>query len=164
MNVKRWIYRRVEPLAGYAGWGLMLAVLLAFLPAAAWAGQGAMVCVTAPRAELRQGPSLDFPVTWVVMRNMPLLTLAEEGLWLKVRDVDGETHYVPKVLVSDKASCATVNAAFASVYKGPSSTKPKWHAVTHYTVFPRLGEEGGWIKVGQQGEEELFIRKGDLWP
>jgi len=52
---------------------------------------------------LRKGPGLQYPKTWIFRRaGLPIEVLREHGRWRQVRDSDGETGWVSRTLISSR--------------------------------------------------------------
>jgi len=125
--------------------------------------QAQQLCVKASRANLRAGPGTDFRITWEVNRFMPLVQVGSEGEWLKVKDVDGDLHWVLGSLVTDKMDCVTISAPKANVRRKPSSRSDKWFSVEKYTSFKQIGKQDNWVKVEYEGET-MWIFNNLVWP
>lgn len=137
---------------------LVLALLA--LPGAATAQE---LCVQVARANLRAGPGTDNKKTWEVYENMPFVRVGSQGDWLRVRDVDGDEHWIFGRLVTDNRDCVTVKAERANVRKGPGTNHDIWFTVEKYTSFRRVGSQGSWIKVEYEGET-MWIYNTLVWP
>jgi SH3-like domain-containing protein len=129
------------------------------LPASA----GQQLCIKSPRANLRAGPGLKFRVTWEVNRYMPLLQVAREGEWIKVRDVDGDLHWVADRLASEQVDCVTVKAERANIRKAPNNTADTWFTVEKYTSFHRVGQKDHWVEIEYEGET-MWVAQSLVWP
>jgi SH3-like domain-containing protein len=140
---------------------LALCGLVAALGSAPAAAQ--QLCVKAARANLRAGPGTDYRITWEVNRYMPFIQVGAEGDWLKVRDVDGDLHWVYSALVTDKMDCVTISAAKANIRKKPSSRSEKWFTVEKYTSFKKTGEGDNWVKLEYEGET-MYVYNTLVWP
>jgi SH3-like domain-containing protein len=125
--------------------------------------QGQQVCVSAARANMRAGPGAKFRITWEVNRNMPLLQVAKEGEWIKVRDVDGDLHWIQQRLVSNKRDCITVKAEKANIRKAPTNKADTWFTVEKYTSFHRIGQKENWVKIEYEGET-MWVAQSLVWP
>lgn len=128
------------------------------LPAAAQ-----QLCVKAPRANLRAGPGTNYRITWEVNRYMPLMEVGSEGDWIKVKDVDGDIHWVFAQLVTDKIDCVTISSPKANVRKKPTTRSDKWFTVEKYTSFKKVGSTNKWVKVEYEGET-MWIYDTLVWP
>ncbi len=130
---------------------------------AAAAEEARQVCVSAARANLRAGPGKEFRITWEVNRYMPLIQIDEKGGWIKVKDVDGDTHWVFAALVNRKLDCITIKNARANIRKRPSSRAGKWFTVQKYTSFKRLGKKAKWVKIEYEGQQ-MWVFQTLVWP
>ena len=145
--------------------------LAAFFPAAVLLvlGSGAgpaeaqQLCVKASRANLRAGPGTEHRITWEVNRYMPLTQVTVEGDWVKVKDVDGDLHWVYAPLVTDKLDCVTISASKANIRKDPSTRSEKWFTVEQYTSFKRTGRKDKWVKIEYEGQT-MWVFASLVWP
>jgi SH3-like domain-containing protein len=124
---------------------------------------GQQLCIKAPRANLRAGPGVKYRVTWEVNRYMPLLPVARDGEWIKVRDVDGDLHWVSDKLATEQVDCVTVKAERANIRKAPSSKADTWFTVEKYTSFHRVGQKDNWVKIEYEGET-MWVAQSLVWP
>jgi SH3-like domain-containing protein len=124
---------------------------------------GRQLCIRAARANLRAGPGAKYRVTWEVNRYMPLLQLAKEGEWIKVRDVDGDLHWVLDKLVTGQQDCVTVKADRAKIRKAPNNKADSWFTVEKYTSFHRVGQKDKWVKIEYEGET-MWVAQSLVWP
>lgn len=121
------------------------------------------LCVTASRANLRAGPGTEHRVNWTVYKNMPLVQVEKQGEWIRVRDVDGDLHWIYDRLVSAGQDCVTIRADIANIRRGPGTRFRKWFTVKRYTSFRKTGEQGGWVKIEYEGEE-MWVYNTLIWP
>ena len=121
------------------------------------------LCVQASRANLRAGPGTDHRITWEVNRYMPFQQVAVEGDWVKVKDVDGDLHWIYAPLVTDKLDCVTISAPKANIRKKPSTRAEKWFTVEQYTSFKRTGREDKWVKIEYEGQT-MWVYASLIWP
>jgi SH3-like domain-containing protein len=135
---------------------LFLLVLPALIPAQE-------LCVKVARANLRAGPGAEAKKTWEVYENMPFMQLERKGDWLRVRDVDGDEHWVYRTLMDSGFHCVTIKAERANVRKGPGVNFDTWFVVEKYTSFKKVGTEGQWIKVEYEGET-MWLFANLVWP
>ena len=122
-----------------------------------------LVCVTAARANLRSGPATDSRVNWVVYKHMPLTIVEKKEQWLRVRDVDGDLHWIYESLISDKEDCVTVVSDLANIRRGPGTNFKKWFSVKRYTSFRKTGEQNQWVRVEYEGEV-MWVFRTLVWP
>ncbi len=126
------------------------------------AAEARALCVTAARVNLRSGPGTTFRVTWEVNRYMPLIRIDQKGKWIKVRDVDGDTHWVHQKLVDNKFNCVTVKTRQANIRKKPTSRSEKLFTVERYTSFKRIGGQKKWVKIEYLGEP-MWVHLSLVW-
>lgn len=138
-----------------------LVLILASVGASqAWA---AFVCVNAPRANLRAGPGTEHRITWEVNRYMPLEEVGREGDWVKVRDVDGDIHWIFDKLISTELRCVTISQPKANVRSKPTTGSQRWFTVEKYSSFERTGSVDKWVKVEYEGQT-MWIYDSLVWP
>ena len=143
---------------------LFAVVLTGAMTIAAKPVLGKMLCVSASRAYLRSGPGRQYkPPTWTVHRYMPLLEIKRQDGWVKVKDVDGETHWIKSNLVTDKIKCVTIKYARANIRSRPNTNSRVWFKVEKYTSFELLGKLPKWVKLNYHGEV-MWVFHTLVWP
>lgn len=142
---------------------ILVAAFCVSLAAGAMPAAAQQLCVKAPRANLRAGPGTDNRITWEVNRYMPLQQLAVEGDWIKVKDVDGDLHWIYGPLVTDKVDCVTISAPKANIRKKPTTRSEKWFTVEQYTSFKRIGRKGQWVEIEYEGQT-MWVYATLVWP
>lgn len=128
-------------------------------------GTATAVCVKVPEANLRQGPGTQYEKTWAVYKYMPFKKIDSQGAWLKVKDVDGETHWVLARLVSEDMQCAVAKADDTNVRSGPGTEFPQqsWSPVEKYYAFEVIEQQGKWVKVRDEVLNEGWVARWLLW-
>jgi len=121
------------------------------------------LCVKSAKANLRSGPGTNFRVTWEVHRYMPLVKVGQNGDWIKVRDVDGDLHWVAQSVVTADEGCVTVKVDKATIRKAPNTKAPSWFKVERYTSFKRTGEKKDWVKLEHEGKT-MWASTTVVWP
>lgn len=124
------------------------------------------LCVHDEKANLRQGPDVvKFPIKWEVIRYTPLEKLSKQKGWYRVKDVDGEIHWVREDLVTTRFQCAVVKEEFASLRSGPGTKYPKVGAqrADKYMSFRVVKTEGDWVKVEDLEGDTFWIHRPLLW-
>lgn len=123
------------------------------------------LCVKTQVANLRAGPGTEYKKTWQVYKYMPLKKLARKGDWYKVKDVDGDIHWVFKNLVTSKYKCAVVKKDEANIRKGPGIhyKQTELSPALRYDTFRVLRIKGKWVKVRDEFGEEGWIYRPLLW-
>lgn len=129
------------------------------------AAQASPLCINVPEANLRQGPGTNFDISWEVFKYMPLRKIGQEGDWIQVKDLDGDSHWVHGKLVTDAMRCAVVKADKANVRTGPGTqhaTSPL-SPVDHYYSFKVIKTKGEWVNVEDEVFNEGWVFKRLLW-
>jgi SH3-like domain-containing protein len=123
------------------------------------------LCVNVPEANLRSGPGTKYEKTWEVFKYMPFNKLSKRGNWYKVKDVDGDTHWVYRKLVTDKFRCAVVKVEKANIRNGPGTNYSK-NALSpslKYDSFKVLQIKSSWVKVIDEFGDTGWISRKLLW-
>ena len=128
-------------------------------------GQAAAWCIKVPEANLRQGPGTQYEKSWEVYKYMPLKKVGQSGDWYKVSDVDGDTHWVYRPLVSDDLRCAVVKVNKANVRSGPGTNyaKSPLSPVEKYYSFKVIKVTGDWVKVQDEVFNNGWVARRLLW-
>ena len=123
------------------------------------------LCVNVPEANLRGGPGTKYEKTWEVFKYMPLKKLSKKGNWYKVKDVDGDIHWVYRKLVTDKFRCAVVKVDKANVRSGPGTgySKKAMSPVLKYDSFKVIKIKPSWVKVIDEFDDTGWIFRKLLW-
>ncbi|MFY9328464.1 MAG: SH3 domain-containing protein [Georgfuchsia sp.] len=128
-------------------------------------GKASALCVSAPEANLRNGPGTKYEKNWTVYKYMPLKRLARKGSWYQVRDVDGDKHWIHKNLVKANMHCAVVKASKANVRRGPGTRyrQVSWSPVERYYSFKVIKTKARWVKVKDEVSDSGWVAKSLLW-
>lgn len=123
------------------------------------------MCVNVGEANLRSGPGTNYKKTWQVFKYMPLRKLKRQGNWYKVKDFEGDTHWVYRKLMSDKFDCAVVKVSKANIRKGPGTGygEKYYSPVMKYDSFKILKRKGEWVNVLDEYGEKGWIFRKLLW-
>ncbi len=125
------------------------------------------LCVKTSEANLRSGPGSNFKKTWTVYTYMPFRKLSRQGEWYKVKDVDGEIHWIHRSLVTEKHLCAVVKVKKAQIRSGPGkkydplSISP----VVKYYSFKviKIGKKRKWMKLQDEVKNRGWMSRELLW-
>ena len=123
------------------------------------------LCTQSQTTHLRAGPSITYPVTWSVYKNMPLRKIDEESVWIYVKDVDGDFHWVNREDV-DERSCAVVKVKEVNLRTGPGnqyrlvSFFPK---AEKYTTFEVLSTQGKWALLRDDDNDRYWVYRPLIW-
>jgi SH3-like domain-containing protein len=140
--------------------------LLALLITSALPQHAQAICVKVKKANLRSGPSTKNQISWEVFKYMPLRKIKTKGSWIKVRDFEGDTHWVYKTLVTSKFQCAVVKVEKANLRTGPGSKYKKpmdLPSVEKYTVFKLDRVKGQWAKVTDSFGDSYWVFRKLIW-
>ena len=123
------------------------------------------LCVKVPVANLRAGPGKYFKKTWEVYKYMPFKKITQQGQWIKVRDVDGDSHWISEVLITTEFKCAVVTGKKINVRKEPSTEAEKsiLSPAEKYFTYKFIKKKGDWIKVMDFENDTGWIHKKFLW-
>ena len=123
------------------------------------------LCIKTNKANLRKGPGSHYPKTWTVGLYTPLIKLEKRNGWYKVKDVDGEVHWVYHTLTTHSYSCLTVRSEIANLRTGPGSRfpRPDFKRVDRYTSFKKMDREGDWFKVIDIYGKGFWIYSKSVW-
>lgn len=142
-----------------------LLFVLTALALTALEGEARALCVSAPEANLRQGPGTNYEKLWEVFKYMPLRQIGRKGVWYRVKDVDGDIYWVYSPLVTKKYKCAVVKGEKANVRTGPGTNykeTPISPAMKYYS-FKVLKIKGMWVNVMDEYGDKGWIYKPLLW-
>ncbi len=123
------------------------------------------LCVNVPEANLRKGPGTNHKKSWQVFKYMPFKKISQKGKWYKIKDVDGDTHWIYSKLVTSKIECAVVNSDKINVRSGPGTkyNKSFLSPAIKYDSFKVLKRQGKWVKVIDEFGDRGWIFRKFLW-
>lgn len=123
------------------------------------------LCVNVPKANLRSGPGTNHEKTWHVYKYMPFERLAQQGKWYRVRDVDGDIHWIYRPLVTEEFRCAVVKVKEANVRSGPGTNYKKniLSPAHKYYSFRVLEIKDSWVNVENEYGDTGWIFRKLLW-
>ena len=123
------------------------------------------LCIQVAEANLRSGPGTKYEKTWEVFKYMPFNKISQKGSWYKVKDVDGDVHWVYKKLVTSKFKCAVVKVDKANVRSGPG-TKYSTNALSpalKYDSFKVISTKPSWVKVVDEFGDTGWLSRKLVW-
>lgn len=123
------------------------------------------LCVNTSDANLRSGPGTNYEKTWEVFKYMPFSKLSEKDGWYRVKDVDGDIHWIYGKLVTEDFKCAVVKVDKANIRTGPGtgySQKPQ-SPVMKYASFKIVTMDKEWVKVLDEYGDTGWIYKRLVW-
>jgi SH3-like domain-containing protein len=123
------------------------------------------LCVNVPEANLRSGPGTKHEKTWEVFKYMPFDKQSAKGDWYKVKDVDGDSHWIYRKLVTNKFRCAVVKVDKANVRSGPGTgySKNALSPALKYDSFKVIKIQSSWVKVIDEFGDTGWIFRKLLW-
>ena len=123
------------------------------------------LCINVSEANLRGGPGTRYEKTWEVFKYMPFENISKKGNWFKVKDVDGDVHWVYRKLVTEQFKCAVVKVNKANVRTGPGTKydKSALSPALKYDSFKVLEISSSWVKVTDEFGDSGWIFKNLLW-
>ncbi len=123
------------------------------------------LCVNVPEANLRSGPGTKFEKTWEVFKYMPFDRLSKKDNWYKVKDIDGDVHWVYTKLVTSKIKCAVVKVDKANVRSGPGQKyrQTSMSPALKYDSFKVIKIQAPWAKVVDEFGDTGWIFRKLLW-
>ncbi len=124
------------------------------------------LCINVKKANLRSGPGTKNPISWEVFQYMPLQKQKKKGSWIKVKDFEGDQHWVYKKLVTSRYMCGVVKVKKANLRTGPGTRyklASDLPSVEKYTVFKVAKIKGEWAKVTDSFGDSYWIFRKLLW-
>ncbi len=106
---------------------VVLAVAVLLLAGSyAWAGELKLPRFAALKADevnMRAGPGDNYPIKWVYRRkHMPVEIIDEKESWRKIKDVDGETGWIARVMLDGKRY-GIIKGNLEPAYKRPDAKR-----------------------------------------
>jgi len=127
--------------------------------------QALAMCVSSPYANLRGGPGTNFEKTWEVLKYTPLQLLEKKGKWYRIKDLEGDVHWVYAPLVTTKYKCAMIKGEKANIRKGPGTNFDQVEDSPGKQYYSYKVEEikGDWVKVSDEFGTNGWISRALLW-
>lgn len=113
----------------------------------------------------RTGPSMDYPIKYVYKREgLPIQIVQEFDAWRKIKDPDGETGWVHKLLLSGTRTAMTRDAV-TSVFKNPDGES--LIAELEPRVIVTIDEcNGTWCQIrfgAREAQQKGWISQKNMW-
>ena len=121
------------------------------------------ICVSAHKAEVREGPGKQFPVKKSVTRFTPLNQVASKPGWKQVKDLDGSKFWISSQSVSSDLSCAVIKTRRASLRTEPYASAAKLAPAKKYAAFKKVDREGEWVQLEDQKHERFWVHESNIW-
>lgn len=128
-------------------------------------GEAFALCVSSAYANLRQGPSTNYEKTWEVLKYTPLKLLRKKGKWYRVKDLEGDIHWVYSPLVTSRYKCAMIKDEKANIRKGPGTNyrQVEESPGKQYYSYKVIRIKGDWVKVTDEFGTNGWIFRKLLW-
>jgi SH3-like domain-containing protein len=123
------------------------------------------LCINVPEANLRKGPGTKYEKTWEVFKYMPFQKISKKNNWYKVKDLDGDIHWIYWRLVTDKIKCAVVKGEDVNIRKGPGTGYEKTYLspTMKYDTFRVIKIKGSWVNIVDDFDNTGWIFRKLLW-
>ncbi|WP_209311834.1 SH3 domain-containing protein [Bradyrhizobium frederickii] len=124
------------------------------------------VSVKSKPANVRAGPSVDYPLRWTfVRRHLPVEILAEFGNWRRIRDADGQEGWILAALLSGRrtALIAPWSAAKPVRVRNNSSFNSTVTAIVEPRVLVTVDTCAGLWCYARAQTFSGYIRQTRLW-
>ncbi len=115
---------------------------------------------------MHRGPGSQYPKSWTVGKYTPLQELERKDKWIKVKDQDGEMHWVPSTQVTNKYRCVSIKSSVAQLRTGagPQHSAPSlMMTADKYTPFKRVESDGPWVQVENDFGIRAWIHEKNIW-
>jgi uncharacterized protein YgiM (DUF1202 family) len=127
-------------------------------------GSGEPVCAK-NFTVLRKGPGTTFPISWRVSRYMPFFRYETKNGWVRVTDLDGESHWAQPRDLTTSIHCVVVRANVATLRREPSVNAPTIDikSVDKFTPLKKIEVNGEWVKVEDETGRTAWIHESNIW-
>ena len=118
--------------------------------------------IRATEANLRVGPSMNYPVLWrYEERGLPVRIVKEHFDWRKVEDPKGETGWMSAHLLADWPR-AIVTTANRLLRRSPETGARGVAVLEPGVVVTVLERRGGWCRVAKEGHKG-WLKSDEVW-
>ena len=118
--------------------------------------------IRATEANLRVGPSLNYPVLWrYEARGLPVRIVREHFDWRKVEDPKGDTGWMSAHLLADWPR-AIVTAANRLLRRSPETGARGVAVLEPGVVVTVLERREGWCRVAKEGHKG-WLKSDEVW-
>ena len=144
---------------------ILFLTLVGFGLIVSWASPADALCIKDRQANLRQGPGLHYDKIWEVFRYMPFQQLGKKGVWLRVKDLDGDIYWVHKKLTTKSFKCAVIKKDATNLRSGPGTKykKVKGMPGEKYFSMKVLKIKNNWVQVVDAWGDKAWIYKPLVW-
>lgn len=123
------------------------------------------LCIKTKKANLRKGPGTHYDKLWQVFKYMPFKEIKRRGNWYRVQDVDGDTYWVHKKLVSKSYKCAVIKDNETNLRKGPGTKfdKAPWSPVDKYFSMKVIQVKNNWVRIEDGVGDKAWVYRPLVW-
>jgi SH3-like domain-containing protein len=139
---------------------LVLFMALACFPAGALGEE--RMAVSAPTANIRNGPGTNFDIVWQVEQYYPVTVLEKKDNWYKIQDFEGDVGWLSSSLL-DKTPTIIVKNENANVRSGSGTDFPVAFRVNKGVPFKSLQTKGDWINIRHVDGDEGWVHRSLVW-
>jgi SH3-like domain-containing protein len=120
------------------------------------------VSLKAEEANLRTGPGIRYPVRWVYWKKwLPVEIIEEYDHWRKIRDVDGESGWIHKSLLSGRRT-VFIQENHAELRQHPEKDAPALLRAEQGVVGDAIACESRWCRIQIQNVKG-WLPKTSFW-
>lgn len=114
---------------------------------------------------LRRGPGNQFEKSWSVTKYMPFVKSEQKNGWIKLSDIDGETHWGRAGDFTQSYRCVAVKVNTLENRQGPGPQFPYADLKTldRYTPLKRLDIKNGWVWVENDLGQKSWVQESKVW-
>ncbi len=118
--------------------------------------------IRATEANLRVGPSTNYPVLWrYEERGLPVLIVKEHFHWRKIEDPEGDTGWMSAHLLADWPR-AIVTGAKRVLRRAPEPDARGVAVLEPKVVVAVLERQGRWCEVSTKGHKG-WLKSDEVW-
>jgi SH3-like domain-containing protein len=120
------------------------------------------VSVSADIVNMRAGPGVRYPITWVSRRRgVPLLVMAEYDYWRKVRDADGTEGWMHRSLLSGRRM-AMLRAGVSELRNAPKDEAPVILRAEAGVIGRLFACQGAWCRI-ELNDTSAWLPRTDIF-
>ena len=121
------------------------------------------ISLKAPKAFMRTGPGLQFPIAWVYNREkLPLEVIDEHDKWRRVRDHEGTTGWIHVSLFFPTRRYGMIRGKTRKLYDDQNLESPVLITAEAGVIGKILACDGIWCKLEIE-HRKAWIERRHLW-
>ena len=96
---------------------------------------------------------------------MPLLRVSRKGNWIRVKDLDGEFHWIHRKLITNDYDCMVVKSSISNLRTRPTprASKTDIGFADRFTPFKKLDRNGNWLLAEDDYGQKAWIYDRNVW-